>query len=101
MKLLLVCAAGMSTSLLVEAMKRTAAARALSVEILALPVYEAEEQVATAQVILLGPQVRYKLAEFKAAAAPLGIPVEVIDPVAYGMMDGAKVLDHALRLAEA
>lgn len=101
MKILLACAAGMSTSLLVEAMKRAARERGLEAEILALPVFEAEEQIASSTVILLGPQVRYKLADFRASAAPLGKPVEVIDTVAYGMVNGAKVLDQALSLIRA
>lgn len=99
MKILLACAAGMSTSLLVEAMKKAARERGLEAEILALPVYEAEEHFPSSTVILLGPQVRYKLAEFRESAAPLGKPVDVIDSLAYGMMNGAKVLDQALALA--
>jgi PTS system cellobiose-specific IIB component len=98
LKILLACAAGMSTSLLVEAMKRVARERGLDVEILALPVHEAEEQISSADVILLGPQVRYTLKDFKETAGPLGKPVEVIDSVAYGMVNGAKVLDQALAL---
>lgn len=98
MKILLACAAGMSTSLLVEAMKRAAQERGLEAEILALPVHEAEEHIESASVILLGPQVRYKLNSFKELAAPHGKPVEVIDSVAYGMVNGAKVLDQALAL---
>lgn len=96
MKILLACAAGMSTSLLVEAMKKAAVARGLSVEILALPVHEAETQIADASVVLLGPQVRYALSHFKEVGAEHGRPVELIDPVAYGMLNGEKVLDQAL-----
>ena len=47
----------------------------------------------------LGPQVGYTLGKAKKICEPKGIPVEVIPMVDYGMMNGAKVLDFALKLA--
>ncbi|WP_420896615.1 PTS sugar transporter subunit IIB, partial [Clostridium beijerinckii] len=50
-------------------------------------------------VALLGPQVGYTLGKAKKICEPLGIPVDVIPMVDYGMMNGAKVLEFALNLA--
>jgi len=50
----------------------------------------------SADVILLGPQVRYELKNVKAKYP--GKPVETINMQDYGMMNGAKVLDFALEL---
>ena len=50
-------------------------------------------------VALLGPQVGYTLSKAKKICEPKGIPVDVIPMVDYGMMNGAKVLDFALKLA--
>ena len=50
----------------------------------------------SADVILLGPQVRYELKNVKAKYP--GKPVEIINMQDYGMMNGAKVLDFALEL---
>lgn len=99
MKILLCCAAGMSTSLLVERMKKVASERQLQAEIEAIPLAEYPARVGEADVILLGPQVKYKLPEFRKLAAEKGKPIEVIDMVAYGLVNGAKVLDQALSLA--
>jgi PTS system cellobiose-specific IIB component len=98
MKILLTCAAGMSTSLMVEKMKKAAKERGLDAIIKAEPVDKFVDLVTEYDVVLLGPQVRYKLAEFKKIGAEHDIPVEVIDSVAYGMVNGAKVLDQALGL---
>ena len=78
-KILLCCAAGMSTSLLVNKMK-------------------AKEEFAKADVVLLGPQVKYALPEAKKIAEENNINIDVINMVDYGMMNGAKVLDQALNL---
>lgn len=95
--IMLACAAGMSTSLLVAKMQSAAREQGRDVEIFAVPVAEAEETAETkgVDVLLLGPQVRFKEAEFKQSLNPKNIPVGVIPMVDYGMMNGAKVLAFA------
>ena len=51
-----------------------------------------------ADVVLLGPQVKYALPEAKKIAEENNINIDVINMVDYGMMNGAKVLDQALKL---
>lgn len=88
--IILFCAAGMSTSLLVTKMQQAADAEGYEATIAAHPVSEVEKFKDGADIILLGPQVRFKLAEVKAKCP--NVPVESIDMSAYGMMDGAKVI---------
>ncbi len=47
-----------------------------------------------------GPQIRYKLAAAKKICDPKGVPVDVIPMVDYGTMNGKKVMEFALKLAE-
>lgn len=44
--------------------------------------------------MLIGPQVRYLESKIKSALEPEGIKVDVINQMAYGMMDGKKVLEQ-------
>lgn len=88
-KIILLCAAGMSTSMLVTKMKKFAESENYACEISAHAVSEAK-QYADADIILLGPQVRFNLAKVKEQCP--NCPVEAIDMVAYGSMDGAKVI---------
>ena len=97
-RIVLCCAAGMSTSMLVNKMKAEAQQRALGLEIYAVPVAEFERELPNADVILLGPQVKYEAARLTELAAPRGKAVAVIDMADYGMMRGAAVLDKALAL---
>ena len=95
--ILLVCAAGMSTSLLVNKMKAAAKDRGLEIEINALPVSECSSVIDKVDIVLLGPQVRFQKPQIEAMANGR-IPVEVIDMRFYGTMNGKGVLESALEL---
>lgn len=89
----------MSTSLLVNKMKDAATAKGIEVDIEAFPEGQMDKHVDNVDVALLGLQVGYTLPKAKKTCEPLGIPVDVIPLVDYGMMNGVKVLDFALKLA--
>ena len=95
--ILLVCAAGMSTSLLVNKMKDAAKAKGIEVNINALPVSECSSVVDTVDIVLLGPQVRFQKPQVDALVKGR-VPVEVIDMRLYGTMNGSAVLDRTLEL---
>lgn len=100
MKIILVCFAGMSTSMLVSKMEKVAAERGIDATISAMPATEIYDELDGADVVLLGPQARYALDKVKSETDPKGIPVAVIDSVLYGTMNGAAVLDMALEMAK-
>lgn len=78
--------------------ERSAAAKGIGINIEAHPVGSIDQFGDAADVILLGPQVRYELKNVKAKYP--NKPVEVINMQDYGMMNGNKVLDTALKLIE-
>jgi PTS system cellobiose-specific IIB component len=80
-------------------MKDAAKIREIEVDIEAFPEGQMDKHLDGVSVALLGPQVGYTLGKAKKICEPLGIPVDVIPMVDYGMMNGEKVLDFALRLA--
>lgn len=94
-KIVLVCAGGLSTSLLVNKMKDAAKEIGYNCDIAAYPIAEVMSVSIDADVVLLGPQVRYKLEEAKKACS---CPVDAIDVKDYGMMNGRAVLDTARQL---
>lgn len=89
-KITLFCSAGMSTSLLVNKMKEAAKAQGKDYEIAAFSMNEAPEKGKEADVILLGPQVRF--AKDKIQGMFPDKPVDVIDMRSYGLMDGKAAL---------
>lgn len=98
--IMLVCSAGMSTSLLVSKMNKSAEENGIDAEVFAAGVNEVEEKLAEndVNVLLLGPQVRYKKAEYEEVVEGKNIPVEVVNMQDYGMVNGEKVLQAALDL---
>lgn len=91
--IVLFCAAGMSTSLLVNKMREAAAAEGYECEINAYSLASSREKGADADVILLGPQVRFSKGKVEKDCP--GKIVECIDMQAYGTMNGKKVLAQA------
>lgn len=88
-KIVLLCSAGMSTSMLVKKMKEAADNENYECLIEAYPMVEAEEKCSDADIVLLGPQVRFNVSKISKLVS---CPVEAIDMAAYGMMDGKKVI---------
>ena len=91
-KYVLLCSAGMSTSLLVTRMQEYANSIGYEVNIAAYPVAEAEMRGKDADIVLLGPQVKFALKKVKDLVK---CPVECIPMKSYGIMDGKGVVDWA------
>ncbi|WP_270281999.1 PTS sugar transporter subunit IIB [Enterococcus faecalis] len=79
--IMLVCSAGMSTSLLVTKMQKAAEDRGMEADIFAVSASEADTNL-----------------DFEQKLQPKGIPLDVINMADYGMMNGEKVLDQAISL---
>ena len=99
LKVMFVCSAGMSTSLLVEKVLKAAKERDLDIEVYAVGEAEARKDLSQADILLLGPQVRYLEKSFKKSMGDSKTKLGVVDMIAYGRMDGEKVLEQILGLA--
>ena len=94
-RIMLVCAAGMSTSLLVTKMQSAAKDKGIEIEISALPVAECSSIIDTVDIVLLGPQVRFQKPQVEKLVNGR-IPVDVIDMRLYGTMNGKAILEDTL-----
>lgn len=100
MFILLCCAAGMSTSLLVTKMEQAAKQKGIEVKILAVSEDSVSDYIDQIDVLLLGPQVRYKLNYFQKEYADKNVAIDLISPTDYGLFNGEKVLNQALNLVK-
>lgn len=96
--IVLICVAGMSTSLLVSHMRDAAKADNYECEINAYPIADAPSVIPIADIVLLGPQVKYMSNKLK-KEYPEKI-IEAIDMRVYGMIDGKGALAQARRCME-
>lgn len=96
--IMLACAAGMSTSMLVKRMQDAAKAEGKDYEIFAKSTSDIDAELASdhkPDVLLLGPQVGYLKNDVKKKTDEAGIPMDVINMMDYGMMKVDKVLAAA------
>ena len=77
-------------------MREAAAKQGYECEISAYPVSQAKAKAEDADVVLVGPQVRYELDNVKKQLP--GKPVEVIAMTDYGRLNGENVLNTAKKL---
>ena len=98
-RVLMVCAIGMSSSLIEQKTSKVAEEAGVPFEIQAIDVPEVgrwnfEEN--PVDIVLIAPQARFKKRSLEQAAGPHGILVENIDSVAYGMIDGEMIFKQIM-----
>ncbi|MGX8833035.1 PTS sugar transporter subunit IIB [Amedibacillus sp. YH-ame6] len=100
MKIVLCCAGGFSTTMLMDSMKKTIKeSKALNAEdfnIMAIPVDVLQSEVEDTDVLVIGPQIAHRLEYIKPMIDPFQIPYVIVDQDTYGKMDGATVVKMAL-----
>ncbi|CAM3700017.1 Lichenan-specific phosphotransferase enzyme IIB component [Vibrio aerogenes CECT 7868] len=97
-KILLCCCAGMSTGMVVSKMKKSASERGINAQIEAVGMEQFDANVSEYDCFLLGPQIKYKLNDFKEKADAVNKPISVINQMDYGMIKGDKILNDALAM---
>lgn len=95
MKLLLVCAGGMSTSILMKKLEKYAADKGIEFEVVARGVGDYEDICSKYDVILLGPQVSYRKDDI---AATSGKPIAVIAPYDYAIGNAENIFKQINQL---
>lgn len=93
--ILLACAGGFSTGMLVQRMQEEAKKKEVDVVIEAVAESSIKDHLPV-DIIMLGPQAGHLQAEVQKEVGET-IPVTTIDMTNYGMMNGEKVLDNAMK----
>lgn len=99
-KVYLFCNAGMSTSLLASNMQKVSDKHDLPIEVKAFSDSKMNEIVKKEKpdVILLGPQVKYKYQDTVDKYGDSGAAIEVIDLEDYGNVNGERVIKRSIQL---
>lgn len=96
-RIMLACAGGMSTSLLVTKMQTEAEKQNVECKIWAIGESNIEKNLGEFDILLLGPQIRYKLKSVEKLLAGK-VPCFVIDMKDYGTMNGPAVFNKAMEV---
>lgn len=95
MKILLVCAGGMSTGLLMNKMKVYWQQQGKELSINAVGLGEYEDVYKDFDIIMVGPQVGYRLAQIK---ADTGLPCDIIPSFDYAIANCPNIMKLAEKL---
>lgn len=93
MKVLMVCSGGMSTSIVVKALKKEADNQGEDLEIKAVGTSEFEDELKdNYDMALIAPQVRHRFDSFKKISDENDVSCEIIPPQSYTPMGAPKLL---------
>lgn len=98
-KIALVCENGASTGMVVKKMIAAAQSKGIEADIAAYPFTQMENFIEEKDVILFGPQLAFKKDVAKETFPEHAAKIDVIAPMDFGMMNGAKILEDAIRIA--
>lgn len=97
MKILLVCAGGMSTGILMKKMKEYWEQQGQELQIQAVGLAEYQDVCENYEIVLLGPQISYRLDEVKENT---GLPCEAIPSYDYAVANCPQIMKLANKLLE-
>lgn len=102
MKVLMVCSGGMSSAIVVKAIKQEADKKGFPLEIKAVGTSEFEDELKAGgyNLAIVAPQVKHRLAVFQGIAKAVNVPVELIVPMGYTPIGAPKVLEQIKKYAK-
>ncbi len=96
----MVCAGGLSSSLVESHIRQAAEAAGVALDLRSMSVFEVERiefgDAPAVDVILVAPQVRFLRRGLERRAGPAGVAVLPIEPMDFGMADGQAILHKLL-----
>lgn len=102
MKVLMVCSGGMSSAIVVKAIKQEADKQGFPLEIKAVGTGEFDDELKAGNydLAIVAPQVKHRLAVFTEQAQNAKVPIEMIVPMGYTPIGAPKVLDQIKKHAK-
>lgn len=96
MKVLMVCSGGMSSAIVVKAIKQEAERQNFPLEIKAIGTMEFEDEIAKGELdlVIVAPQVKHRFETFKKQAEGYNLPIELIAPMGYTPIGAPKTLEQ-------
>lgn len=92
----MVCSGGMSSAIVVKAIKQEACKKGIDLDIKAVGTGEFEDELKKENydLVLVAPQVKHRMDNFKEQAAIFNVPIELVAPMGYTPIGVPKVLEQ-------
>lgn len=99
MKVILVCSGGMSTSILIDALKKEATKAGKELSANAIGVNEISK-ISDCDIVLVAPQIKYKFDSIKEHTDSKRIKIYQIEPTEYTPIGAPKLMSSILKIME-
>lgn len=96
--ILIVCGGGASSGFLAQNIRKAAKKRGVKLKIKARSESEIEQYIESIDALLYGPHLKYMEDDLKEKANQYNVPIEMIDQIVYGCLDGERGLEMILQL---
>lgn len=95
MKVVMVCSGGMSSAIVVKAIKAEAAKQNFDLDMIAVGSGAVEDELRKGEykLLLVAPQVKHQYDTFKQYANENGVPIEKVEPMGYTPIGAPKTLE--------
>lgn len=95
MKVIMVCSGGMSSAIVVKAIKAEAAKQDFELDMIAVGSGAIEDELKDGdyKLLLVAPQVKHQFATFEKYANENGVPIEKVEPMGYTPIGAPKTLE--------
>ena len=95
MKVIMVCSGGMSSAIVVKAIKAEAAKQNVELDMIAVGSGAVEDELKGGdyKLLLVAPQVKHQFDTFKQYADENGVPIEKVEPMGYTPIGAPKTLE--------
>lgn len=100
LKVLLCCGAGMSSGFLASSARKVAKKQKITVSVEARSHSEVVDYLSSIDILMLGPHYAPELDKYQNLAKPFNVPVVVIPQDIYSQLDGARLIDLAIKTIE-
>lgn len=98
MKVLFVCVQGLSSAIVVNALKKQAKKENVDIEVLSVSIREFEREIDKGwNLAMIAPQVMHKYDHLNKVASEKGVPCILIEKDAYGPKTGDKLLKQVMK----
>jgi PTS system cellobiose-specific IIB component len=96
-KILIICGSGASSGFIAQNIRKAAKSKGLEISVKAVSDTELEDYLPDYDLVLVGPHLKHRMVEIRKIVEPYHIEANIIDQKHYATLDGASILDEALK----